>query len=377
MFTILFFVNTRNGAMQRRAEDFGRFLGAPFAPRILVKEDYAKSAFMRMIRIFYDILCEKPHFVYALDVGFSASALAVLLKLFRRSYFIVDTGDAYYELMKDSGKVGPVRLLFCRIIEQMAYFLADAIVVRGSYHVDYLRSQGYNNVEFLPDSFDPTQCKPGNSEALKRDLGIDDFFSVGMLGSTIWNEKYKIAYGWELPETLHLLKDLPVKGILIGNGDGLERLKRRAAELGIENRMIFTGRIAYEKLPDYLNAVDVWISTQSNDIVGNVRTTGKLPLYMACGRYTLSSATGEAARILPEEMLIPITGVKDASYPGRLAARIRELFRERARLQKGAELREAAVRNFDVRRTAARLSKILLRLMEYRASLDALKERKE
>jgi hypothetical protein len=50
--------------------------------------------------------------------------------------------------------------------------------------------------------------------------------------------------------------------------------------------------------------MDICLSTQTNDVVGWVRTTGKLPLYLAAGRYVLASRVGEAARVLPEEMLV-------------------------------------------------------------------------
>ena len=75
--------------------------------------------------------------------------------------------------------------------------------------------------------------------------------------------------------------------------------------------------------------IDICISTQTNNIVGWVRTTGKLPLYLACNKFIIATRVGEASRILPEEMLIsypasPPEGkiIKDSSYPKRLADKI-------------------------------------------------------
>jgi glycosyltransferase involved in cell wall biosynthesis len=66
--------------------------------------------------------------------------------------------------------------------------------------------------------------------------------------------------------------------------------------------------------------MDAAISTQSNDAVGAVRTTGKLPLYLACGCPVLASHVGEAARLLgPLGWTIPYDGTVDRSYPERLA----------------------------------------------------------
>ena len=58
---------------------------------------------------------------------------------------------------------------------------------------------------------------------------------------------------------------------------------------------------------------------------GQVRTTGKVPEYMAAGRFVLASRVGEAELLLPAEMLLEYNGEVDAGYPDRLAARIRQL----------------------------------------------------
>jgi glycosyltransferase involved in cell wall biosynthesis len=365
---ITFFVNSAKGSIERRAVSLSRSLGERFAARLCVKEAYpGANKVWRIVRIVLDLLRERPHVLYVLDIGFSGVAVGALLKALTRARFVIDTGDAYFALMADSGKVGPLGLFFCRAVEQAAYALADLIVVRGSYHVDYLRSCGYNNVAFLPDGVDPELFKPSKSEkreALKKELGLEGFFSIGMLGALIWNEKYGVAYGWELPEAIALLVDLPVKGILVGAGDGLAGLKRRAEALGVSDRIRFLGWVEHEEIPRLLNAGDLWLSTQSNDLVGNVRTTGKLPEYMACGRPILATATGEARKMLPEEMLLEYAGVIDPGYPRRLADRVREILAGARKFSAGEELRKRALEAFDYRCLGAVLASRLLRLLD-------------
>ena len=71
--------------------------------------------------------------------------------------------------------------------------------------------------------------------------------------------------------------------------------------------------------------MDAALSTQTNNRVGSVRTTGKLAHYMACGCYVLATDVGEARLLLPPEMRLPYDGIKDAAYPARLAQKIAEL----------------------------------------------------
>ena len=86
---------------------------------------------------------------------------------------------------------------------------------------------------------------------------------------------------------------------------------------------------------------------RSPDIPGNVRTTGKLPLYLAAGRYILASDVGEASLVLPQAMRVEYRGVVDPEYPARLADRIRQLIAHPERLAEGAANVEIARRVFD------------------------------
>ena len=113
------------------------------------------------------------------------------------------------------------------------------------------------------------------------------------------------------------------------------------------------------ELPDLLSACDICLSTQTNDVPGNVRTTGKLPLYLACGRYVLASDVGEARHVLPPDMLVPYKGTVDRAYPARLADRVRAIAGDRSRLALGAGGAAIAREHFDYEMLAGRVSQVL------------------
>jgi glycosyltransferase involved in cell wall biosynthesis len=172
---------------------------------------------------------------------------------------------------------------------------------------------------------DVSQFSPRMEEDLRRQYNLDRFTVIGVLGSLIWNPRTQVCYGWDLLEVIERLSDRRVKGLIIGDGSGLMALKMQCAARGLEDRVVFLGRIPYDKLPRFLNLMDICLSTQTNDVAGQVRTTGKLPLYLACGRFVLASKVGEAARVLPPEMLVPYFGSQDSEYPARIAARVEAL----------------------------------------------------
>src|SRR5262249_18027809 len=149
-------------------------------------------------------------------------------------------------------------------------------------------------------------------------------------------ERLETCYGWDLVELIGLLAGEPVKGVMIGDGSGIAKLRERCRALGVEERVLFLGRIPYEELPRYLGALDVCLSTQADHVAGRGRTTGKLPLYLAAGRFVLASRVGEAALVLDDDMLVEHDGTKDPRYPEKLAARVRALLADRSRLDRGA-----------------------------------------
>jgi hypothetical protein len=105
--------------------------------------------------------------------------------------------------------------------------------------------------------------------------------------------------------------------------------------------------------------IDVCLSTQTNDVVGQVRTTGKLPLYLAAGRYILASNVGEAARVLEPEMLVPYEGVKDEQYPQKLSERIRTILAHPEMLDRAEDNIALAKKHFDYSLLAERASGVL------------------
>jgi glycosyltransferase involved in cell wall biosynthesis len=357
--TVVFLVNgAPQSAMDVRARSFEERLKTEF--RISI--GYRSSNKIRAIGQFLALLLRlQPEVCYVFDMGFSGVIAAGLYRLVSRCRCIIDTGDAIYELSRNSGDRGPLGLLLTKFLERFAFAIRDRLVVRSHAHQELLAKRGIS-ATVVPDGVDLRQFSPQNNAQLRQKHGLEGFTVVGLLGSLIWNSRWQMCYGLELIETVDRLRDLPVKGVIVGDGSGLPELKKRCAAAGLEDRIVFLGRVPYDDLPGYINLMDVCLSTQTNDIAGQVRTTGKLPLYLACGRFVLASEVGEAARVLPEAMLVPYEGIKDEQYPSRLADRIRSLLQKPELLQQPAVSTGIARRHFDYDLLAARV----------RADLNAL-----
>ena len=342
-------------AMAERAAAFAARLGPGFETTILYR---ATGKIRPVPALVGDLLRFRPAACYVLDMAAAGVLAAGVVKATTGSRVVIDTGDAIVDLGRVLGR-GPVGIALTQALEEFGIRVADRVVVRGSHHRDLFARRGVRAV-FVPDGVDPGAFARPPDPTVRRKLGLDGFITVGLVGSTVWVPAVGRCYGSELLDLLRLMKDEPVAGVLVGDGSGLPVLRQKCREYGIEDRVRFVGRVPYSALPDYLGAMDVCLSTQSDDVIGRVRTTGKLPLYMAAGKFILASRVGEAARILPPEMLVDYHGRVDPDYPARLRDRLRALLAGGTDLRVWNEGPVLAREHFDYDRLTARVRTVLL-----------------
>ena len=269
----------------------------------------------------------RPDLLYVLNTALPGVPLAVWWRRVHGLPYLLDTGDAIVEMARRSGIGAGWRLPLLRWIEGAGQREATTVVVRGSRHREYLLQTGLKRVELIRDGYaEQTTVQPEAVSAVRERLGLTGRFVAGLLGSLVFSPRLGICYGWDLVAALGDLRDLPITVLIIGDGNGLEWLRGEVQRLGVADQVRFAGRIPYIEVPTYLRLMDVALSTQTNNLPGQVRTTGKLPEYMAAERFILASRVGEAALVLPEIMLLDYEGEVDRSYPTRLAARIRHLY---------------------------------------------------
>ena len=343
-----------DSAMAERATSFAARLADRYDCRMIHRDGGKLGAARRIARA---LAAVRPDLCYVLDLAFSGVAAAGLYKHATGTPFIVDTGDAVVELGRALGR-GPAALAATQALESYALRAASAVVVRGPLHQQFLARRGVR-AEYVPDGVDVEQFAPSITSS-----PTDGSLVIGVLGSIVWVPGRGMCYGWELIELVRLLRGrLPVRGVLIGDGSGSAVLKRRCAECGIEDRVEFAGHVPHGELPGRLQQWHIGLSTQTDDVIGNVRTTGKLPLYLAAGRFVLASRVGTAAQILPEQMLVSYRGSNDPEYPARLAERILDLTTRGETFAPRRDAVRLAREHFDYDILAPRVARVIDRLL--------------
>jgi glycosyltransferase involved in cell wall biosynthesis len=308
------------------------------------------------------VLARRPDALYLIDVGTTTSVATVAARA-ARIPVILDTGDLVYELERSRGARSRSSLAAVWLGERLALASARHVVVRGREHLAMLKDQ---NVTFAPD-LAPDSARPVSGERVRQAIGAQDAFVVGLVGSINSAPRLGIAYGWDIIEALPATIE-KVTALIVGDGHALPWLRRRAEELGIADRCHFAGRIPSDQVAEWIGAMDVAVSTQTNDPVGRVRTTGKLPLYLACGCPVLASDVGEARRLLgPIGWTIPYEGVVDRQYPARLAEVINRWACDGGTPARRNQARELFEQAFDPRQIRDEVWKVVENVLDNRS----------
>lgn len=120
------------------------------------------------------------------------------------------------------------------------------------------------DIKVIPNPTDITKFQTGNPDSIRSKYNLSQ-------------EKLLINIGRVAPEkNLSLLlrsfrlmiekAPQPVKLMIVGDGPDLIELKRQAIELGIADKVIFTGMVNPATVPDYLAAADLFVMTSKSEV---------------------------------------------------------------------------------------------------------------
>lgn len=155
-------------------------------------------------------------------------------------------------------------LSLCNVFERMLFRRCSRIHVVSSYLADAARAAGARRDQLVvvPNGFDMSRIP----EALRRDelrnrFGINSAFVLGFAG---WFDEWDRLT--DLVEVLARILNYSAdfRLCLIGDGRGRAAAEVRATELGISDKIVFTGAVSRSEVYDYLSMLDVGVLSNSN-----------------------------------------------------------------------------------------------------------------
>jgi PEP-CTERM/exosortase A-associated glycosyltransferase len=146
-------------------------------------------------------------------------------------------------------------------------------------------------ITVIPNAVDIESFEPGGQPdlALKHSLGLDGASVVGFIGSFYAYEGLDLL----LQAMPAILAQRPeVRVLLVGGGPQDQALKAQAQQLGIDEKVIFTGRVPHAQVQRYYDLVDVLAYPRHSMRLTELVTPLKPLEAMAQGRLLVASDVG-------------------------------------------------------------------------------------
>lgn len=260
---------------------------------------------------------------------------------------------------------GSVRYRISRALENLALRKADQVttICEGLRREIVARGIAAGKVTVIPNAVDIDTFAQETStvelESLRQTLGLKGATVLGFAGS---------FYGYEGLELLldalnRLLPARPeLRLLLLGGGPQEDALRRQAATLGIEDRVIFRGRVPQEQVPSFYGVIDILVYPRRSMRLTELVTPLKPLEAMARGRIVAASDVGGHRELIHDRE----TGyLFKADDPGALADTLDAMLSHRERWpQVIAAARRFVQTERTWKRSVGRYAEVYARLMD-------------
>jgi len=179
-----------------------------------------------------------------------------------------------------------------KILERWLPVLADSVSC-ASGHLKKLASTFGVKQEFIfdtPVGADLEKFKPGlDGRWVKEKYGIegDLVLYIGQLHGAQYADLFIKAVNI----IRHQHPD--VSFMIVGEGFLEHKLKKLALDLGLEEKIIFTGAVAHKDIPYYISAANICVAPFKETEVSRCKSPLKIVEYLACGKPVVAGLVGE------------------------------------------------------------------------------------
>lgn len=188
---------------------------------------------------------------------------------------------------------GSLRYRLTRALETYALRRADHIftICEGLRNDIVDRGIAPGRVTVIPNAVDIESFDPGGDTdfALKAKLGLANATVLGFIGSFYAYEGLDLLLD-ALPQVLATLPEVRV--LLVGGGPQEAALKAQTQRLGLESKVIFTGRVPHTEVQRYYDLVDILAYPRHAMRLTELVTPLKPLEAMAQGRLLVASDVG-------------------------------------------------------------------------------------
>lgn len=222
----------------------------------------------------------RPDFIYERYTLFTWAGWWVA-RLVRRPFILEVNAPLSLELQSHGS------LVFSSLAQRMEDRLCSAAtrtVVVSQAMAEIFASRGVPRERLLviPNGVDADSFHAAvDGSAVRERYALGGCRVIGFVG---WVRPWHGVDGLLLAMSGRLAEDDGVRLLIVGDGPALAGLRRLAEELGVAERVIFTGAVAREQIPAHIAALDIAVQPDVTDYASPI----KLFEYLAIGRAVIA-----------------------------------------------------------------------------------------
>lgn len=240
------------------------------------------------------------------------------------------------------------------LYERVNRAAADAIVVVSRPLKDGLVAEGVEpeRVVVNPNGADPARFRPGaGGDRIRARFGLEGALVVGFVGTFNYYQGAPVL----MRAALAICRRTDARFLIVGSGDELAVAREVVEVAGIAERVVFTGHVATEEVPAFVDACDITAAPMIPNADGSefFNSPVKVFEYMTAGRAIVASRLGQLTEVLSDGETALLV---EPNEPRALAEAIVRLAEDpvlRARLAENA--RRVALERHTWRRNAERV----------------------
>lgn len=184
-----------------------------------------------------------------------------------------------------------------KILERFLPILSDTVSVSSGYLKILASSLGVKkeNIFSVPVGADLEQFNPDiDGEQIKKIYNIAGplVLYIGQLHGAQYIDLFIKA------ANIVLCKYPKVSFMIVGEGFMEKPLRELVEEIGIGDKVIFTGSVSHHKIPEYISAADVCIAPFRDTKVTRCKSPLKIAEYLASGKPIVASNVGEVRNMV-------------------------------------------------------------------------------
>jgi glycosyltransferase involved in cell wall biosynthesis len=242
------------------------------------------------------------------------------------------------------------------IAEKYVYKNATWVSANNPAMAKYCISMGAESqrvsVDLPPIDLEHFSRASGHRTEIRKSLGLDESHQVILYMGSFFYFSGLPEFVTEFAKGASSNQRL----VLIGGGEQEEELRKLVAEMGLSEKVKFTGFVSFQDLPRYLSSADVAINTMHRSLVSNAAFPNKVIQYMASALPVVSTDL-DGLRLTFGEL----PGLKLVHSPAEVYTAVSELLSQSNLRELGANNQEVVARIFSKEDAVAAFETLLVK----------------